>query len=118
MKEEKRKKNDKYIAMCGLDCSGCAAFIATQNNDDSLREKTAREWNERYRKDGRNRSPVKAEDINCEGCLSDGPNYLYCRQCKTRQCGRERKITNCRECASYKCDMLVELQSHFFKGSE
>ena len=29
---------------CGLDCENCAARIATVNNDDELREKTAKEW--------------------------------------------------------------------------
>ena len=110
-------KKGKHIAMCGLDCSSCTAFIATKNNDDILREKTAREWTERYRKGGRNRPPVKPEDINCNSCLSDGPKYLYCRQCKIRQCGIEKKITNCRECASYRCNKLIELQRHFFKKS-
>ncbi len=103
--------------MCELDCSSCAAFIATKNDNDSLREKTAEEWTERYRKDGRSRPPVKAEDINCSGCLSNGPIYLYCMQCKIRQCGIEKRVTNCRECANYRCDKLIELQSHFFKST-
>lgn len=111
-------KKGRHIAMCGLDCSSCAAFIATKNNDGSLREKTASEWTERYRKDVRNRPLVKAKDINCNGCLSDWPIYLYCRQCKIRQCGLEKKITNCRKCASYRCDNLIELRRHFFKSSE
>jgi len=33
----------KHIAMCGLDCSSCNAFIATKINDDGLRKKTAEE---------------------------------------------------------------------------
>ena len=107
-------KRERHIAICGLDCSSCGAYIATKNRDDSLREKTAREWTERYRKDGRNRPPVRAEDINCNGCLSEGPIYLYCKQCKVRQCGLEKKITNCRECANYKCDKLIKLQGHLF----
>lgn len=76
------KKNKIYPAMCGLDCGKCAAFIATKNNDDKLREKTAQAWTKRYRNDGRNRPPIKSEDINCKGCLSNGPIYIYCRQCK------------------------------------
>lgn len=100
--------------MCGLDCGSCAAFIATQNNDDKLREETAKEWTERYRTDGRNRPLVKPEDINCKGCLSDGPIYLYCCQCKIRQCGFKKGIKNCRDCEEYKCDELIKLQSHFF----
>jgi len=102
------------ISMCGLDCSFCAAFIATQNNDDKLREKTAKEWTERYRKTKRNRPPVKSEDINCMGCLSDGPVYLYCRQCKVRKCGFEKELKNCKDCGEYKCKELIKLKNHLF----
>ncbi len=34
----------QLIACCGLDCENCTARIATVNNDDELREKTAKEW--------------------------------------------------------------------------
>ena len=106
---------EKHIAMCGLDCSSCAAFIATKNNDDKLREKTAKEWTERYMAAGRNRPPVKPEDINCLGCLSQsGPVYLYCLKCEIRKCGLDKGVKNCRECKKYKCDKLIELQSRFF----
>ena len=100
--------------MCGLDCSSCPAFIATQNDDDKFREKTAKEWTKRYRTDGRNRPPLEAKNINCKGCLSSGPVYLYCRQCKIRQCGLKKGIKNCEECEEYKCNKLIELQSHLF----
>lgn len=104
----------KHIGMCGLDCSVCEAFIATKNNDDKLREKTAKEWTKRYRSDKPDRQPVKPEDINCLGCLSQGPIYLYCRQCKVRNCGLEKGVKNCKECREYRCAVLVELQSHFW----
>lgn len=104
----------KYIAMCGLDCAACDAFIATKNNDDKLREKTAKEWTERYRKTGRNRPPIKPKDINCLGCLSDGPVYLHCLKCEIRKCGLKKKLKNCQECKEYRCPKLIELQSHFF----
>lgn len=100
--------------MCGLDCGECTTFIATKNNDNQLRKKTAKEWTERYKKDGRNRLPVKPEDINCSGCLSDGSIYSYCRQCKIRKCGLEKRIKNCKKCKDYRCDQLIELQSYFF----
>ena len=104
----------KQIGICGLDCSSCAAFIAAKNNDEVLRRKTAREWTQRYQKDDRGRPAIKPEDINCNGCLSKGPIYLYCRQCKIRQCGFKKGIRNCKECSDYKCEELKELQSHFF----
>jgi len=96
------------------DCTSCAAFIATKNSDNKLRAKTAQEWTERYRKTGRNRPPIKLKDINCKGCLSTGPIYLYCRQCKIRQCGLQKRIKNCQNCQNYKCEQLIELQKHFF----
>jgi len=109
-----KKSKHKHIAMCGLDCSSCDAFVATKNNNDKLRKTTANEWTKRYRTDGRNRPPVKPEDINCKGCLSNGPIYLYCLQCKIRKCGLEKGIKNCKKCPDYKCPELIKLQSHFF----
>ncbi|PIS09424.1 hypothetical protein COT75_01960 [Candidatus Beckwithbacteria bacterium CG10_big_fil_rev_8_21_14_0_10_34_10] len=111
---KKITKNKQDIAMCGLDCSSCPAFIATQDNDDKLRKKTAKEWTERYGKGKRERPPVKPEDINCKGCLSAGQIYLYCHQCKIRKCGFKKEIKNCNECKDYKCKQLTELQKHFF----
>jgi len=105
----------KYIAMCGLDCGKCNAYIARKNNDNLLRKKTAEEWNERYRKDNRGRPVIKPEDINCNGCLSDGPVYLYCRRCKIRLCGFKKKLKNCKKCIDFQCKNLIELQSYFFK---
>ena len=100
--------------MCGLDCTSCAAFVATRNNDDKLREKTAKEWTERYGKTSRNRPPVKPEDINCLGCLSEGLVYLHCLKCKIRKCGLQKGIKNCKECEEYRCAKLIELQKHLF----
>ena len=31
----------KMIAYCGLVCSNCPTFLATKNDDDAAREKTA-----------------------------------------------------------------------------
>lgn len=36
----------KIIAYCGLDCGKCDAYLATLNNDEVLREKTAKAWAE------------------------------------------------------------------------
>ena len=97
--------------MCGLECNTCEAFIATKNNDDELRKKIAEEWTERYKID----PPLKLEDINCQGCLSqDGLLYKNCLVCEVRKCGFDKEIKNCKECKDYKCDKLIELQSDLF----
>ncbi len=35
------------IAVCGLDCAACDAFIATKSNDDAMKAKVAAVKNER-----------------------------------------------------------------------
>lgn len=99
----------EFIAMCGLDCGRCAAFVATKNNDNELREKTAKEWSLRSKKD------IKPEDINCLGCLSKvEPIYANCLKCQVRKCGLAKGIKNCKDCQEYKCEKLAELQKRFF----
>jgi len=44
------------IAMCGLDCNDCIAFIATQKNDDKLREKVVEAWSTEE-------EPLRLEDV-------------------------------------------------------
>ncbi len=59
------------IAYCGLDCSACDAYLATINNDQSLREKTALLWSKL------NHVPISPTQINCEGCRSDGMKTIF-----------------------------------------
>ena len=33
---------NRRIVFCGLDCEKCDAYIATKNDDQALREKTAK----------------------------------------------------------------------------
>ena len=47
----------ELIGYCGLDCEQCDARIATVNNDEALREKTAKLWKE-----------ITPQMINCVGC--------------------------------------------------
>jgi hypothetical protein len=47
------------IAYCCLECDKCDVYIATQNNDDGLRAKVAKEWK------------MEAEEFYCDGCKSD-----------------------------------------------
>ena len=37
---------NERIGFCGLDCEKCDAYIATVNDDQALREKTAKLWAE------------------------------------------------------------------------
>ncbi len=38
----------KKLGYCGLNCEDCPVFVATANNDNGLRQKTAIEWSKLY----------------------------------------------------------------------
>ena len=91
----------KMIAVCGLDCSQCGAYLATKNNDDQKRAEVAAEWSREYRAD------VKLEEINCDGCQTEtGVLFKHCRQCEIRRCARSKRLANCAYCKSYPCPLL------------
>ena len=82
------------IAYCGLDCETCDAYRATINDDQALRERTAKKWAEL------NNAPILPEHINCEGCRADGVKTVYCDSlCGIRQCALEKRVTTCGECS-------------------
>lgn len=82
------------IAYCGLDCETCDAYLATINDDQELREKTAKLWTEL------NNTPILPEHINCEGCRMDGIKTVFCdRLCDIRQCALRKGVAICGDCS-------------------
>ena len=96
------------IAFCGLDCTRCDAYVATKNDDNKLREETAKKWEKEFNHPGLRRS-----DINCDGCLSDSKRlFKHCRICEIRKCAKEKEVENCAHCEYYSCDKLEKLHKH------
>jgi hypothetical protein len=92
---------EKMIAYCGITCTDCGAYIATQNDDDAKRKEVAEEWTKQFNHE------FKPEEINCDGCLVDtGRVFNYCNVCEIRKCGREKGVANCAYCDDYACDKL------------
>ncbi len=89
------------IAYCGLNCSRCDAYIATREENDSMREVIAGKWSKMYRAD------INPAQINCDGCKSDGMKFFYCDMCEIRQCCLSKNVDNCAGCDSYICDILA-----------
>ena len=89
------KETSNLIACCGLDCSNCEGYIATQENNDNKRAEVAKKWSAMHGGD------IKSEDINCNGCRPEGP-----------------KFTQCNVCEIHKCCIGKELFEYWFKVSE
>ena len=91
----------EMIAYCGLVCTSCPQYIATQNDDDIAREEIAKKLAEKF---GLNFRP---DEINCDGCLSsEGRLIGYCNTCEVRKCGMSKSVDNCAVCADQPCDNL------------
>ena len=92
---------EEMIAYCGIICSKCPVYKATQADDDQAREEVAKLWSKQY---GMNITP---EDANCDGCLQiNGRLFSHCRVCGIRSCGMEKKVSTCADCADYSCEQL------------
>ena len=93
---------EKIIACCGLECTACAAYIATQENNEALRKETAELWGRQLGVE------VEPESISCDGCLSSGRHLDYCSICAIRKCCMEKNILNCGHCDEYMCETLLQ----------
>ena len=98
---------NEMIGCCGLNCSKCGAYIATQTDDDAKREEVAREWTESHG------GHFTADQINCDGCQTHGraPDWVA-SMCPIRICCKGKEMQTCAACDNYLCD---ELQS-FVEG--
>ena len=80
------------IAYCCLECEKCDVYIATQNNDDELRAKVAKEWK------------MKAEELYCDGCKSDRTPF----NCEAKKCAISRNLPTCAHCDDFSsCDKEI-----------
>jgi hypothetical protein len=92
---------NKMIAYCGLVCTDCPAYVATQANDRAALEQVAARWREEY-----NAPDITVESVICDGCLNGGHKCSHCADCEIRACGVERGVTNCAHCPEYACERL------------
>ena len=98
----------KMIAYCGLDCEKCDAYLATINNDQALRERTAELWSKW------NHVTILPEEIHCEGCRVGGVKTVYCdKLCPIRQCALKKGVNTCGDCAELeKCQTVGKVISN------
>ena len=98
----------KIISCCGLNCANCEARIATVNNDDALRIKTAELWSKQY-----NSPEITPQMINCVGCREQGVKIRHCEDCLIRKCADSKGLITCASCSELeKCDMLTPIHKY------
>lgn len=101
---------DKLIAICGLACDECIAYIATQKNDDKMKQKVVEAWSSENWQ-------LKLEDIDCDGCTIGKRLHKYCFKCEVRACGLEKDVKNCAYCNDFSCEKLENYLSDFSTSS-
>ena len=92
---------ERIVGVCGLTCTECPAYKATQKDDDEERKRVAEKWSKEFS------AEIKPEAINCDGCtVLDGKHFSHCGQCEIRACGLGKEVENCAHCADYACEKL------------
>lgn len=97
------------VAVCGLVCDDCRAFIATQNCDSRLKAEVARDWSTKE-------EPFTPEDIDCDGCLAGKRLHKFCFVCETRKCAAQKQVETCAQCEKYPCQKLEKLWNSWKNG--
>jgi len=93
--------DDRMIAYCGLICTNCDAYKATQAGDMEALERAAKQASEQFGVE------TTAADSMCDGCLSTtGRQIDYCHECAIRLCAVPRHVETCAHCDEYPCDKI------------
>ena len=93
---------EQMIAYCGLVCTDCPAFIATQKNDPDALRQVAEKWSVEFG------VPMTAESCICDGCTADGRKIAHCSECGVRACAVGRGVANCAYCDDYGCETVTQ----------
>lgn len=89
------------IAYCGINCSKCESYLATQSGKYKELEKVAKKLAKVYR------AVVKPEYVICDGCRTGERHSFFCaNSCKMRKCCIENGFFSCIECPNFPCKEL------------
>jgi len=89
------------VGACGLLCSECEAFLATQANDGAEIEAIAAKWTAMYG------AAIEPDGVWCDGCMTTGGHKCrHTDDCEIRACAVRRELQTCADCTHYTCDRL------------
>ena len=87
----------EMIAYCGLDCTKCDAFKATQTRNLPLKRTIAERWTKELK------TKISPADVECGGCKSPKLSAWCLGFCKIRPCAEARGVETCAQCKDYPC---------------
>lgn len=93
--------NPNLLAPCGLYCGVCAILYATREDNQKFKERLVGVYKGKLA----GSENLMAEDIQCEGCLSEKP-FRYCRVCNIKECTRSKGYVGCHECGDFPCEFI------------
>jgi len=93
--------SERMVAYCGIVCTDCDAYIATQAEDmEALQEMAAKA-------SGQLGIEMTAADGMCDGCkATTGRQIGYCHDCGVRSCAVQKHVETCAHCTDYPCDVV------------
>ena len=91
----------ELVSCCGLICSSCPAYLATQAGDVAAARATAEHWSVAYG------VQCTVDDVWCDGCTTSGRKCAHCGECAIRACAAEHGLATCADCPDYGCDTLA-----------
>lgn len=93
--------DDRMVAYCGLICTDCDAYKATQAEDMEALERMAKEASEQFDME------MTVADAMCDGChATSGRQIGYCHDCAIRLCAVPKHIETCAHCDDYVCEKI------------
>lgn len=99
-----KKIDPAFVSPCGLYCGVCAILIAHRDDNRKFKERLAGLYKGGVPGKGTlpNSENLSAEDIHCQGCLSDDL-FMHCKQCEIRDCTQQKGYTGCHQCDEFPC---------------
>ena len=89
--------NKDLLAPCGLYCGVCAVYMAHRDNNQKFKEKLVKVYQPLTK---------SIEDVQCEGCLSEGTVFGYCQTCPIKSCVKDKELEGCFQCEEWPCKMI------------
>jgi hypothetical protein len=97
--------SEKLVAICGLYCGACPAYIATKQNNEEKTKALSQQF-------GGGRGAFSREDLLCEGCLGGGRLASFCKKCVMRDCSATKSnIKRCSDCSEFPCSRITNFNN-------